>query len=364
LAGGLSQVLAKVAGGTIVDYLYGDQRLAALAGGVRSWYGTDGQGSVRQTLSDAGAVLSTQSYDPFGQPEGGTTPSPFGYRGELQDSATSALYLRARWYQPGNGQLLGVDPALDTTGQPYAYAADDPVNGSDPSGLAATGPNTQPTQADIDRLLQSVLDSWPNIVMPSSDRPPGNQPWQYFEGAFVHNRIAVYYANQNSGSVVWGNTITVGRIVAYFGGDVSALSATQRAEKPDIFDLTYRRIYEIKPYTSYGAAVTQLNKYLASFNAAHVYMVHAGASGAPGTRGIVTAPGGYAVFASPANGVILYRLYRGRFRPAASQSTDCSAAALEHAVVTVVVTVFGIVVWVGGQILSPGSSDNPAPALA
>jgi YD repeat-containing protein len=103
LAGGQSQVLAKVSGGTTVDYLYGTERLAALTGGVRSWYGTDGQGSARQGLSDTGSVTANQSYDPFGQPEGGTTPSTFGYTGELQDSATSALYLRARWYQPGNG---------------------------------------------------------------------------------------------------------------------------------------------------------------------------------------------------------------------------------------------------------------------
>jgi RHS repeat-associated protein len=103
-------VLAKVSGGVTVDYLYGSQRLAALTGGARSWYGWDGQGSARQALSDTGAVTADQNYDPFGQPEGGTSPSTFGYRGELQDSATNALYLRARWYQPGTGQLLGGGP--------------------------------------------------------------------------------------------------------------------------------------------------------------------------------------------------------------------------------------------------------------
>jgi hypothetical protein len=36
--------------------------------GARTWYGADNQGSVRQTLSDSGAVLGTQNYDPYGTP--------------------------------------------------------------------------------------------------------------------------------------------------------------------------------------------------------------------------------------------------------------------------------------------------------
>jgi hypothetical protein len=41
----------------------------------------------------------------------------------------------ARWYDPGTGQFMSVDPDLADTDQPYAYAGDDPVNESDPSGL-------------------------------------------------------------------------------------------------------------------------------------------------------------------------------------------------------------------------------------
>jgi hypothetical protein len=48
---------------------------------------------------------------------------------------TNAVYLRARWYQPGTGTLLGVNPALDSTGQAYSYAGGNPVAGEGPSGL-------------------------------------------------------------------------------------------------------------------------------------------------------------------------------------------------------------------------------------
>ncbi len=39
-----------------------------------------------------------------------------------------------RYYDPTTGQFLTVDPLVSITGQPFGYANDDPVNGSDPSG--------------------------------------------------------------------------------------------------------------------------------------------------------------------------------------------------------------------------------------
>ena len=45
----------------------------------------------------------------------------------------------ARYYDPSTGQFLSVDPLAAITGEPYAYAADDPVNKSDPSGLSSCG---------------------------------------------------------------------------------------------------------------------------------------------------------------------------------------------------------------------------------
>jgi hypothetical protein len=47
--------------------------------------------------------------------------------------------MRARWYDPGTGQFLSVDPDLAETAQPYTYAGDDPVNMRDPSGNLTVG---------------------------------------------------------------------------------------------------------------------------------------------------------------------------------------------------------------------------------
>ncbi len=64
----------------------------------------------------------------------GSIANPFGYAGEYTDSETGFLYLRARYYDPATQQFLTVDPALVATAQAYAYAADSPLNATDPSG--------------------------------------------------------------------------------------------------------------------------------------------------------------------------------------------------------------------------------------
>jgi hypothetical protein len=48
------------------------------------------------------------------------------------------IYLINRYYDPATGQFVSVDPMVNETNQPYAYAGDDPVNGVDPMGLCNT----------------------------------------------------------------------------------------------------------------------------------------------------------------------------------------------------------------------------------
>lgn len=45
------------------------------------------------------------------------------------------MHLRARDYDPVTGQFISVDPAVDTTKQPYAYTGNNPIQRTDPSGL-------------------------------------------------------------------------------------------------------------------------------------------------------------------------------------------------------------------------------------
>jgi hypothetical protein len=52
----------------------------------------------------------------------------------LTDAATGLVWDHARWYDPGSAQFISVDPLVAQTEQPYAYADDNPVNLTDPSG--------------------------------------------------------------------------------------------------------------------------------------------------------------------------------------------------------------------------------------
>lgn len=107
LAAPLSQVLQTV-GASTTTYLYGHERLA-INSSPKTWYLSDGLGSVRRTVNDSGAVLATTSYDPWGTPQSALS-TPFGFTGELQD-AVGLTYLRARWYVcAGRGDLPGCRP--------------------------------------------------------------------------------------------------------------------------------------------------------------------------------------------------------------------------------------------------------------
>jgi RHS repeat-associated protein len=47
---------------------------------------------------------------------------------------TSLIYMRARTHDPTTAQFLSHDPLAAITGEPYNYAADDPMDLADPSG--------------------------------------------------------------------------------------------------------------------------------------------------------------------------------------------------------------------------------------
>jgi RHS repeat-associated protein len=137
--GGLSQVLQTVQGGTTTTFAYGLDRLSTLTGATRTWDMADALGSVHGSLDNLGVLSTSQQYDPWGQPTGTNQPAPFGFTGEYQDGVSGLVYLRARWYHPGQGTLLGRDPfdgwaTAPNSLHPYMYGANNPVTYGDPSG--------------------------------------------------------------------------------------------------------------------------------------------------------------------------------------------------------------------------------------
>jgi RHS repeat-associated protein len=107
--------------------------------GTQRYYHHDQIGSTRALTTADGTVAARSDYDPYGNPTTAATPSnPFGYAGQYTDHATGLIYMRARWYDPATGQFITSDPIGHASGETnlYRYAAGDPANFTDPSGLS------------------------------------------------------------------------------------------------------------------------------------------------------------------------------------------------------------------------------------
>jgi RHS repeat-associated protein len=135
----LSQVLETNG----VPIFYGHEQLALPTSTTLIWFLHDGLGSVRQTLDGSGGAPNSVSYDPWGTPQGGLpltlSGMGFGFTGELQNSASGMVHLRARWYDANAGRFHARDPFEGWAETPYSqhfyqYAYSNPVNWTDPSG--------------------------------------------------------------------------------------------------------------------------------------------------------------------------------------------------------------------------------------
>ena len=123
------------------SFVYGQQRLYADHEGESETYLYDGRGSVVQLLKD-GAVTQEYAYDAYGYinaDEFGIQAPFYGYNGEKQNPFTGLQYLRARYYAPQNGGFITQDSFSGVltnalSQNRYAYAHNNPVNYTDPSG--------------------------------------------------------------------------------------------------------------------------------------------------------------------------------------------------------------------------------------
>jgi len=156
----LSQILSD---GTS-QYVYGADRLFGGASSARTWYLGDALGSVRQTFDDAGFVQQALRYDAWGVPQGSSI-APFGYTGELQQG--NQVYLRARWYNAGNGAFGSRDPWSGNAKSPqslsyYAYVSNNPLIFSDPTGKWRFQRDLYTGPSGIDH--DPVLEHYSNIM--------------------------------------------------------------------------------------------------------------------------------------------------------------------------------------------------------
>ena len=84
-------------------------------------------------------MVEQNAYDSFGN-NSGSARTRYGYTGRERDPDTGMLYYRARFYDPQVGRFIGEDPlGFDGGMNWYSYVENDPINDSDPAGLARRG---------------------------------------------------------------------------------------------------------------------------------------------------------------------------------------------------------------------------------
>jgi len=117
----------------------------------RLFYEQNASLSVYALTTSTGAVVESYQYDAYGRqtviagttitPGGASTVgNPFLFVGMRLDAETNLYYVGARYYNAVQNRFISSDP-IGSWGDPgnngngYAYVGDNPVNGSDPSGL-------------------------------------------------------------------------------------------------------------------------------------------------------------------------------------------------------------------------------------
>ena len=109
---------------------------ASFTGAAERFMRPDWQGSIAVvTDTTGGTVIAANTYDEYGIP-GAANQGRFQYTGQAWESELGLYYYKARMYSPTLGRFLQTDPIGYSGGQNlYAYVGDDPVDGTDPSGL-------------------------------------------------------------------------------------------------------------------------------------------------------------------------------------------------------------------------------------
>ncbi|MGB5162979.1 MAG: RHS repeat-associated core domain-containing protein, partial [Thermoanaerobaculia bacterium] len=146
------------------DHVYRDGQLLAEVGELNVLHRhVDHLGSLRQVTDELGIWQEDHAYLPFGEEVPVSSRAPLQFTGHERDShgagsADDLDYMHARYYSPGIGRFLSVDPENDSSRKHpqsrnrYTYARNNPLKYVDRDGKAID------TALDVGFVLFDVGD--------------------------------------------------------------------------------------------------------------------------------------------------------------------------------------------------------------
>jgi RHS repeat-associated protein len=175
--------------GSFVKYVNGlgiDDKIRQTVNGQAQYFVQDHLGSTNALTDATGNVISSATYDSFGNATGNLA-TRYGYTGREKDADTGLYYYRARWYDSNLGRFISEDPIGFKGGDIniYNYAWNSPNNFTDPLGLDIRAYYYRKGGQDKGGKIEVYDDDTPPAPVwvdnPNLDvtEPVGDYEWQY-----------------------------------------------------------------------------------------------------------------------------------------------------------------------------------------
>lgn len=141
-------VVPRVAAADVVEYIH-----------------TDPLGSPVAVTNASGVVIERTVYGAYGEVINRPLAGGPGYTGHVEDAETGLNYMQQRYYEPGIGRFLSVDPVTINSGtggnfNRYRYANNNPYKFTDPDGRLACSIGNARCQEQLKELEERGIPAF------------------------------------------------------------------------------------------------------------------------------------------------------------------------------------------------------------